>query len=170
MVGNPGAKTRTNVIQSGRNVVIDFRSFREHGPREARNGLLSPQTRATLCNCSLCMSEESKEWMTEFGKQGEKKDRIEYAMLPPRALGFSLNDMLWGQFLINGINEIGAEDVDHTFDNELIFPEGKEDAIKKTVKALIMNHKMQPSSQITDPISGKGQGLILLFHGELVSV
>jgi hypothetical protein len=86
-------------------------------------------------------------------------------MLPPRALGFALNVKLWGQFLVDSIYKFDEQDVDHTFDKELVFPEGKNDKNKMIVKALIMNHGNSSFSRITDSIGGKGQGLVLLFHG-----
>ncbi|KAL6721020.1 hypothetical protein ACLMJK_000120 [Lecanora helva] len=151
-------------------VVIDFRSFREYGPREARNGSLSPQY-GTPCNCSLCMSEESKKWMARFGQHnnqeslGVQENMIDYALLPPRALGFALKGKLWGQFLITEIEKFESMAADSTFDRDLIFPEGKDDRNKRILKDLIVHHGNQSFKPITDSINGKGQGLVLLFHG-----
>jgi hypothetical protein len=156
-----------NVTQDANEVIIDFLSFREYGPVDARNGSLQPQTRTTPCNCSLCISEESKDWIAGFGTKRGKQDLIDYALLPPRALGFSLKNKLWGQFLIDGLDELNEKDVDVTFNEELVFPEGKDDKNKMIVKSLIMNHGNPSFSRITDSIGGKGQGLVLLFHGML---
>ena len=108
--------------------------------------------------------------MAGFGKPRDQKDTIDYALLPPRALGFALNGKLWGQFLITEIEELDTKDADYTFDEALIFPEGKDDRNKSIVKDLIMNHGNRSLKPITDSIDGKGQGLVLLFHGMFLSV
>ena len=119
---------------------------------------------ATPCNCPLCLSEDSKKWIASFGHTGEQKDVDDYALLPHRALGFALNGKLWGQFLIDEIEpdtEMGTD----VFKEELVFPEGKGDKNKEVLKDLIENHGNQSFSRITDFVGGKGQGLVLLFHG-----
>lgn len=88
----------------------------------------------------------------------------DYALLPYRALGFALNSKSWGQFSIDGI-EPDVKDAYDVFMNELVFPDGKEDKNKEVLKGLITNHGNQSFSRITDFVGGKGQGLVLLFHG-----
>lgn len=88
----------------------------------------------------------------------------DYAMLPPRALGFALDSKRWGQFLIDGIQP-DTKDTYDVFEKELVFPEGKDDKNKDVLKDLITSHGNQSFSRITDFVGGKGQGLVLLFHG-----
>ena len=85
-------------------------------------------------------------------------------MLPPRALGFALDNKSWGQFLIDGIQP-DTKDTYDVFQQELVFPEGKDDTNKAVLIDLITSHGDQSFSRITDFVGGKGQGLVLLFHG-----
>jgi hypothetical protein len=153
-----------NFTQDAKGVVIDHQSFLEYGPREARNGFCVPQARATPCNCPLCISEETKAWIASFGKSRDAKDVDDYALLPARVLGFELDSKVWGQFLVDGF-EPNTEDAYQVFDEELIFPDGKDDKNKRIVKDLIMNHENHGIGCITDSVEGKGKGLVLLFHG-----
>ena len=89
----------------------------------------------------------------------------DYALLPHRALGFALDSKQWGQFLIKEIIEPDPAEIDEVFDKELVFPQGKDDENKRVVKELILNHGSKSFRRITDPVGGKGQGLVLLFHG-----
>lgn len=72
--------------------------------------------------------------------------------------GFSLNDMKWGRFKVDLIEEVHYNN--NAF-QALIFDQDDKDMILSLVKV-----HTEESTRCDDIIAGKGKGMIFLLHGE----
>ncbi|KAK1142927.1 hypothetical protein N8T08_007168 [Aspergillus melleus] len=77
-------------------------------------------------------------------------------LLPHEIQGFGLNDRKWRTLLVEHIRDINWNE--SAFDR-LVLSHGK----KNLIKALVTAHTQ--SARSTDIIEGKGNGLVMLFHG-----
>lgn len=92
-------------------------------------------------------------------------------LLPPRLFGFALNRKEWGQFFLNDIERTEPAEMGE-FEGEmkgLILPDEVSKDEQRHIFTMVSNHwhvMAKPRSQrIADMIGGKGESLILLFHG-----
>ena len=110
-------------------------------------------------------------WVGELDSQNkdglEKElDEEDYILFPPRFLGYSTKEKIWGQFSVDKTIEAGGKDPSK-FERELQLS-GK---YKNLIQALVYEHegKAQEDSskrtEVKDIVSDKGKGLVLLFHG-----
>jgi hypothetical protein len=90
-------------------------------------------------------------------------------LLPPRVLGFALNKKEWCQFSLDKIQRSRMLELkDEGAEVEgLIFPPKVMEEERKDIFKLISGHKrvMSHPGRFSDTIDGKGESLILLFHG-----
>ncbi|KAF2095320.1 P-loop containing nucleoside triphosphate hydrolase protein [Rhizodiscina lignyota] len=90
------------------------------------------------------------------------------ALLPPRVLGYALHEKEWAQFNVKALGPVQWEGQKQAWKNLELDPLEKE-----RIRLLVKNHillregknKVRPEDLVGDLIGGKGQGLVLLFHG-----
>lgn len=100
----------------------------------------------------------------------------DYLCTPPRVLGFVPQKKVWAQLLVDNIEEATVHDV-NTFKENLEL----DDTYADTIWALVKNHESfqhqgeerrgrkkadLTHAKLKDSVEGKGNGLVLLFHGK----
>jgi hypothetical protein len=128
-----------------------------------------PKINSKICTCSLCEDIETKEWTRAMRAVEQAKPSINDLLLAPRVFGYALTRKMWCQFALDKIETVIIAE-DEGFGKELILPEeidrDENDDIKHMVK-YHMNVMSKPTGErIGDTIGGKGESLILLFHGD----
>lgn len=86
---------------------------------------------------------------------------LEYALLPPRVLGYIPAKKLFAQIPVEGISPVDNKDKDSIWKNDLILSEDK----KHIIRTLVENHAKTADRRLPDIVEGKGKGLVILLHG-----
>ncbi|RYN29650.1 hypothetical protein AA0115_g5269 [Alternaria tenuissima] len=81
-------------------------------------------------------------------------------LLPATIIGYGFHNKKWSVLLVEHIQDIKWNS--GVFDDRLVLEESK----KELVKALVMVHNKKSREIQTDFMDGKGNGLIMLLHGE----
>jgi hypothetical protein len=91
-------------------------------------------------------------------------------LCPPRVLGYIPRKKVWAQLIVKNISEVNSVG-DQSFQEVLeLDPD-----IKEAIWALVANHESvkhgaqnakSKDGKLRDFTAGKGNGLVLLFHGE----
>ncbi|KAF7532266.1 hypothetical protein G7054_g8120 [Neopestalotiopsis clavispora] len=138
-------------------IVIDFESYMKFQFRELSLGNVNNCGSATECMCADCR--RSLEKIRKFSWDGQKDNLSDeqLLLLPPRLLGYALNQKTWVQVVVDQVREKGVADPKN-FNDKLILSEDNKDIIRKAVLA-------HGSNNITDYIPGKGKGLVILLWG-----
>jgi len=134
-------------------------------------GNIEPTNDTKLCHCSLCLEEETKAWKDaiEHGRDFPLHDND--LLLPPRLFGFALNRKDWCQFYLNNIKMVDLLEAtpDEGEVKGLILPSDVDKKERQDIYKMVRNHwemmTKAPAERIADMIGGKGESLILLFHG-----
>jgi hypothetical protein len=133
--------------------------------------------RETPCECPLCDPDARqasflKHFMARDG-QGQEHDAL-YALLPPRLHAYDIARKSWGQV---HVNDIVAEKFNEKRDwdnpwKQLVL----NDSHKQNIEALVTSHftrvsksdaKQDSGVNIQDLVRRKGDGVVILLHGEL---
>ncbi|KAL8726334.1 MAG: hypothetical protein Q9166_006782 [cf. Caloplaca sp. 2 TL-2023] len=93
-------------------------------------------------------------------KDGNLLDE-EYALLPPRVLGYIPVRRIFAQLAVKDLSPIENKDKDEVWESDLILKEDK----KKIIRTLVENHAHMADQRIPDLVEGKGKGLVILLHG-----
>jgi hypothetical protein len=104
----------------------------------------------------------------ESSKDPEPKD--DFLLYPPRVLGYSTKEKIWGQFGVAQTAKVKEPDRE-MFDDKLQLDK----RYKRMIDALVKDHgkrrdKNNHRKEVEDIVDNKGKGLVLLFHGKAVSV
>jgi SpoVK/Ycf46/Vps4 family AAA+-type ATPase len=87
------------------------------------------------------------------------------ALLPPRYLGYSLQNKFWGQFSVDRTSAPDEKDL-KAFQTNLQLNQEYKDLIKALVsKHDAGNNSDDGQKKVTDIVAGKGKGLVILLHG-----
>ncbi|RYP22908.1 hypothetical protein DL767_008956 [Monosporascus sp. MG133] len=81
-------------------------------------------------------------------------------LIPPRLLGYSTREKLWGQFSVDQTNPPPGKQP-QKFDHDLKLDKKYKDLIA----ALVNSHEARRGKQVEDVVHDKGKGLVLLLHG-----
>ncbi|ORY14028.1 P-loop containing nucleoside triphosphate hydrolase protein, partial [Clohesyomyces aquaticus] len=158
-------------------IIVDPSSFATHGSDNIYLGEIPKLKTKVPRSCKACDIPLRQTWMSEFpnvecgSKENMKCDHFldgndHFMLLPPRVLGFLLSRKEWAQFNVADIQDIEQNGAAADIEQQLALPE------KLNVKRLqnmvkfhsaVVNAK-EPAS-LRDAISGKGNGLVFLFHG-----
>jgi hypothetical protein len=87
----------------------------------------------------------------------------------PRLLGYILQEKMWAQFLVDGIEEIDEDGSQTAFNDRLVLPEESGLDRKTVLMGLVKSHYAAYSDnlyQLEDIVPGKGKGLIILLYGK----
>ncbi|KAL8957512.1 MAG: hypothetical protein Q9193_005236 [Seirophora villosa] len=85
----------------------------------------------------------------------------EYALLPPRLLGYVPAKRIFAQFAVKHLSPVEDRDKDQVWNSDLILNEDK----KKMIRTLVENHAEMAHKRVPDIVEGKGNGLVILLHG-----
>lgn len=129
-----------------------------------------PVSSTDFCHCQLCLDSETKSWRDDTQTKVTRQFNYNDLLLPPRLFGFALNWKGWGQFCLNDIEQ--TEPAERGTDGEikgLVLPNEVKKNEQLHILAMVSNHwhvMAKPRGQrIADMIGGKGESLIILFHG-----
>ena len=157
-------------LQIKGDIMIDFTAYKRYSLTGIYAiGSLCP-TQMIACKCQLCFDEKNNctQWMRRFAEEAAGNDSADeannYLLLPARLLGYCFKTKVWAQFHVNGIGAIETPDADNMM-KKLIFPEESK-KIKDDLRILIEQHGSTKLPLVTDPIKGKGAGLVVLLHGK----
>ena len=133
-------------------------------------GSYVPDT-AKLCNCSLCEDEATRSWALAF-KNGDTEPSDNDLLLAPRVFGYALGKKAFCQFALDSISPVApSRPEDERYGKEVILPKNVQEEEFEDIKTMVRNHvdaMSKPQDQrMSDSIAGKGESLILLFHGKL---
>ncbi|KAL9058201.1 MAG: hypothetical protein Q9206_002032 [Seirophora lacunosa] len=85
----------------------------------------------------------------------------EYALLPPRLLGYVPAKRIFAQFAVKHLSPVEERDKDQVWNSDLILNEDK----KKMIRTLVQNHAQMAHKRVPELVEGKGNGLVILLHG-----
>jgi len=151
--------------------VLDTQNFMRKGPGDVLLGKIRPDVNEP-CVCSLCLPQETKAWAAAI-ERGETYDSNNNdLLLPPRVFGYALIRKEWCQFALDNIEVIvksGDGYEGRKMLEELEFPKDVDGEEQEDIRILVKNHSRvmakPPQERIGDMVGGKGESLILLFHG-----
>ena len=106
-----------------------------------------------------------------FGNQADDEnnneiDPDEHLLYPPRLLGYSTREKIWGQFNVDKTTDVPPLSV-NLFKDKLELDQ----KYKSMIQALVYEHGRKGAQddpnrvKIKDVVKDKGKGLVLLFHG-----
>lgn len=160
-------------------IIIDPLYCLKYGFRSLANGDRWPVSNPPR-RCPLCSTETRNAWIQGFPRNEEQKFDSESPffddaqdhrlLLPARVLGFGLGIKAWAQFSVEDIRPIPNSEfpLDRVISDELVFPEHRNfnfDALESVIKNHAKLADKTSSKLLRDPIAGKGDGLVFLFHG-----
>ena len=130
-----------------------------------------PVSSTDFCHCQLCLDSETKSCRDDTQAKVTRPFNYNDLLLPPRLFGFALNWKGWGQFCLNDIEQTEPAEMGK-FEGEmkgLVLPDEVSEKEQQHIFAMVSNHwhvMAKPRGQrIADMIGGKGESLIILFHG-----
>lgn len=94
---------------------------------------------------------------------------LQYMMCPPRVLGYVIERKMWAQLRVNDVQPVKNENAGDTFDKKLQLEEDTKELIKNLVATHEQGKEMKNGKRtkgIQDVVQGKGDGLVILLHGE----
>jgi len=116
---------------------------------------------------------ESEPWFTGdwFGNENEEDKTHEpgpdeFLLYPPRILGYSTREKIWGQFSVDKTSDVPDPSIS-LFEEKLQLDED----YKIMIKALVEEHGARGGQndpnrvKVKDVVEDKGKGLVLLLHG-----
>ena len=173
--------TSIDINEKHNRVIIDNFSFLKSERNPMKSGDFPPLGKRVPffeadCVCALCRVSPVQQWKPSQSSSFAGDDtRLRF--LPPRLLGYALNQKVWGQFLVNRLARVASttnpdtDNTDDAFWKELQL----EQESKELLMAFIKHHNVQEKrnsdnaagidDQTFDIIEGKGQGLVILLHG-----
>jgi hypothetical protein len=102
---------------------------------------------------------------TDNQKEGETEE--DFILYPPRLLGYSTKEKVWGQFNVSSTTNVKPASLS-LFADSLQLDEN----YKKMIESLVTDHGglkegsgQSDKVRVKDVVDGKGKGLVLLFHG-----
>jgi hypothetical protein len=157
---------------------VDPASFITHGSDIAYLGENIRVDRGVPLNCKACATQHRQAWMQLFPKvQCDNKDTQDsnafddehdhFMLLPSRVLGFLLGRKQWAQLLVENIQPLEQDDMKDDIGSQIALPQYLElSKLQNMVSCHSSVVNAPDRSSMRDPIDGKGNGLVLLFHGK----
>jgi len=132
------------------------------------------------CDCLKCAS--NIKLSTRLGKHYDKWardssglfrdfDETQLLIYPPTIRGYALEKKCWAELLVDNVQIISEEEkINKNAFEKLVFSNKD---VKGLIRALVQNHAQVPSEKkegvpghLQDLVPGKGQGLVILLHGQ----
>jgi hypothetical protein len=158
--------------------MIDFESYVRHGPPEPLpigELTLADGDEDDECRCDVCMDDGGPKdnqkylWDNNEGISDGSFDSDQYLICPPRVLGYHLMEKKWVELQVNCVTKIEKSQFAEAF-VKLQLSEPKKGLIRDLVKGHTNDkipHKVTPRNRMNDLTKGKGEGLVILLHGNL---
>ncbi|KAJ4291004.1 hypothetical protein N0V90_010200 [Kalmusia sp. IMI 367209] len=157
-------------------VIIDPYCFTRYGYQYACIGDEMPVANSHAFDCKFCDTKARADWMRSFTNDVDHTEHVlspnrfdetsdQWLLLPARVLGFCLGLKFWAQFSVENLQGIDENDIGD-LKEELVLPKDLDiEVLEKMFKYHSRSLSTATDRTMRDPISGKGDGLILLFHG-----
>lgn len=114
------------------------------------------------------VGELDKDKVSAGGEEMSEKSKLkdDFLLYPPRILGYSTKEKIWGQFGVDQTKRV--EDPDRGLFEDKLQLDKK---YKRMIDALVKDHgkrrdKKNHRKEVEDIVDNKGKGLVLLFHGK----
>ena len=148
---------------------MDHKAYADHGPTSLNDWLPMDQLEvyeppeSDRCQCQACDDNkrlnDNQKHAFDRKKSSKGFDNLQFALLPPRMLGYLLAQKTWLEMEVDKITPLGS--IDKTSLENLQLAKKKKDLIKN----LIESHMMSEKPSMTDFVREKGRGLVILLHG-----
>ena len=165
-------------------VMVDFKSYCRHGPNEPipmGDLRLSPSDENSgECECDICkepggpLDNQKHKWdgqQTLPSKKYEelnKNEVLQYMVCAPRVLGYHLMEKKWIEMMVDEV-----KDIDNRSSKDAFKKVQLANSTKELIEKLVRSHSndkdpanKSPRSKMNDLTKGKGEGLVILLHGE----
>ena len=122
---------------------------------------------------SLILGDSEPAWVGDLNDRTDARRQAEgvekeptdedFLLYPPRLLGYSTREKMWGQFGIDQTTNAPSKQTS-MFRNQLQL----DPQYKSMIQALVHEHEGRGEErvQVKDVVEDKGKGLVLLLHGE----
>lgn len=172
-------KLELKFAQVEQNVIVDFESYLLHYDSSAPMGGMYQYQELLGCRCAICRGSQKDDQATFYTRKmilNKKLEEEHYLLCPPRVLGYVPHVKQWAQFMVWNLHELKVNGK-REFAETLELDEDKKEAIW----ALVDSHensqreglsgqtprKKKQQKKLRDFTDGKGNGLVLLFHGNI---
>ena len=157
IIVDPYLYARTN--ENVRRVVMPFRFQKGRGPGTKKNYPRDEAEKAIRSTQPYALKTRPRpdEHQQKVNREEVEQDEENLWLMSPVLDGFSLNDKIWMNFLVEHVEPLKLDD--SAYDDLVLEQEQKD---------LILGFARQQQSQVKemgDVISGKGQGLLVLLSG-----
>jgi hypothetical protein len=128
------------------------------------------------CRKNTALRDRLKSYYDDIGpdESGEwpNFEDTQLIICPPRVQGYALEKKSWVQMLVDKVKVI-KETKDETAFSRLLLPDDADGRMKILIQSLVQYHasasmdkRTGVPGQLKDLVEGKGQGLVILLHGE----
>ncbi|KAL8752096.1 MAG: hypothetical protein Q9184_005849 [Pyrenodesmia sp. 2 TL-2023] len=146
-------------------VMIDFKSYLQHGPRNAKVADLPHYSGEKECPCDECERSPvvQQSFKTRFDREEAETgwEDEQYLLCPPRVLGYVLRERRWAQLQVSKLSPIPEEDKNNSW-SKVQMADG--DKTKELILNLVKGHGTGESRdhdgdlQVDDIVRKKGKG------------
>lgn len=155
--------------------MVDFESYLRHGPNEPipmGELIIKDEDDDDECRCPKCRDDGGPKDNQRYDWDGVDEKACfqddQYLICPPRVLGYHLMEKKWVELLVDNLQDIDNHRDTSAFDKLQLAPKQK-----KLIRELVQSHTndkthsaQSPRRQMEDLTKGKGEGLVILLHGE----
>ncbi|KAH0548597.1 hypothetical protein GP486_007859, partial [Trichoglossum hirsutum] len=165
--------TRSGQINDGDRVMVDFKSYLQHGPQSngpAPIGKIYYSDGDHECHCANCLANTDLKENQKFGydsvSRTDKFEDTQYLICPPRVLGYHLHGKKWVELEVSKVKSIKNKNIKNAFES-LELKADQKLLIESLVKSHTSGKGHQPGGKpfMEDFMKGKGNGLVILLHG-----
>lgn len=156
-------------------IVVDIKNYVQKRTGPQCLGNRKAMSEPPICSCSLCEDANAKKWLESFDEETRVlvpwNDEVDVndLLLAPRVFGFALSRKIWCQFELSKIKMVSVP-YDPAFRRSLVLPDGVVESEFLDILHMVKYHThvmgREPDKRIGDGVKGKGESLVLLFHGE----
>ncbi|KAL8670305.1 MAG: hypothetical protein Q9168_005145 [Polycauliona sp. 1 TL-2023] len=155
-----------NIVKVKGQVIVDYGAWNRWGPGDEIPNM--GDATAVVIRASTWLNSTihknghplASKAFDERCKNGKLLDD-EYALLPPRLLGYIPVKRIFAQLAVKHLSLVDNTNKDDVWNSDLILNEAK----KKIIKTLVENHAQMAHNRTPDLVEGKGKGLVILLHG-----
>lgn len=133
-------------------------------------GELRVLNRAKECHCGTCSDNiflkdsQKPHYNLDPGECKKDFDDTQYAICPPRVLGFHVAKKSWVELKVTKVRDISQKKESKAFENLQLAKLHKE-LLRKLVISHWSKQEDNERKKMVDLMKGKGEGLIILLYG-----
>ena len=154
--------------------MVDFGSYIQHGPEFKKYppmgdvNFVLQEYDDDACKCGICSANvklrENQKPHYDNVTTGNGWEKTQLLICPPRLLGYHLKEKRWVELYVENVQKIEQLKDESSF-NQLQLNHRQKILIKNLVKFHVSGAETT-SRAMNDLSQGKGNGLVVLLHGE----